>query len=119
MSKVAAALRRAREVIADPEDADGLSVDEGSPKAVRRCALGALSIACHEVIRGDDTEVHDQASDVLEAVGEAMLDEHFGADRVPATEDGPFGGGSVNDLMGHAAVLVMFDRAIAVAKDAT
>lgn len=96
-------LRAARARIEDPKnfctgnyatDSKGRTVRPTSRKAARWCAYGALR-AEEAVIDGPESKLLDTASiDLFDCVS-------------PAT---------VNDKLGHAAVLQMFDAAIAAAE---
>jgi hypothetical protein len=96
-------MERAREVIADPEHwcrgsfargRGGVSVSVGDVSARRYCAIGAIILAALE-ITGDTSRARELACSVATKISET---------------------GSlvvVNDHQGHAAVLALFDKAIA------
>ena len=96
-------LERARALIADERhwcrgelarDANGDGVGPTSASAVRRCALGAVVAAAHELTH-DLGVAHDFAFKALRPqYGTATLVR-------------------VNDMRGHAAVLSLFDEVIA------
>jgi hypothetical protein len=90
------ALQRARDLIADParwtrnapaRDANGARIGIRSPHATCWCAIGALGKT------SPDIDVSDAVTSLREAT------------RNPIT--------FVNDTQGHAAVLAMYDRALA------
>jgi hypothetical protein len=75
-------------------DANGVGVCPMSDSAVKRCGLGALIAAAYETT-GDHLAAHDLAIRAMQPLyGTATLVK-------------------VNDLRGHAAVLVLFDEVIA------
>ena len=96
-------VERARTLIADEHhwcrgelarDANGEEVCPTSASAVRRCALGAVIAAAHELTH-DLGAAHDFAFNALRPqYGTATLVR-------------------VNDIRGHAAVLALFDEVIA------
>jgi hypothetical protein len=95
-------LIRARERIADPSrwvqqyravDADRTRVDPTDPSAVRWCAMGALDAEA-----GERPERHDG-----DDLWHAQRRLYAAAGRTPEY---------INDELGHAAVLEMFDEAI-------
>jgi hypothetical protein len=75
-------------------DGNGLSVAPTAHGAERRCALGALIAAAHQI-----TNDYDRARDIALR---AMRPRYGTATLV-----------QVNDLRGHAAVLALFDEVIA------
>jgi hypothetical protein len=96
-------VERARALIADEQhwcrrhlaqDASGVSVSPTSARAAKRCGLGALIMAAYQI-----TNDHRGAYDL--AI-KAMRPLHGSATLV-----------NVNDVRGHAAVLALFDEAIA------
>lgn len=109
-------LTKARELIADPErwatgelarDAGGHKVPPDSPSACRWCAYGALQNFADDrdagpLLDAAEGRLADAACDVLNATPEFDED----ADCLIA---------HVNDDLGHAATLQMFDRAIEMA----
>jgi hypothetical protein len=97
-------VERARALIEDKEhwcrnhialDANGVSVFPTSPSAVKRCALGALIAASYEL-----TGNHDAA----DRLAYDALRPHYGSSTLIHT----------NDMRGHAAVLALFDKVIAM-----
>jgi hypothetical protein len=96
-------IEKARELIAEPEHwcrgsyargKGGASVPVMDRSAQRHCAMGALILAAFEVT-GDvrrATELADSVSRMISKTGSLVF---------------------VNDHQGHAAVLVLFDKAIA------
>jgi hypothetical protein len=99
-------LERARALIADERhwcpgdlarDAMGFSVNPTDGSAEQHCALGALVAAAYE-ITSDSHLAHDLALTAMRPlVGATSLTQ-------------------INDLEGHAAVLALFDAAIAVSR---
>lgn len=96
-------LERARALIADERhwcsgqfalDARRLAVDPTGPSAVQRCAVGALIAAAHEITR-DPALAHQLAATSMRPLVGATALTH------------------INDAEGHAAVLKLFDQAIA------
>jgi hypothetical protein len=96
-------VERARAFIADEHhwcrgelarDANGEGVCPTSASAVRRCALGAVIAAAHELTHDLDA-AHDLAF-------KALRPQYSTATLV-----------RVNDMRGHAAVLALFDEVIA------
>jgi len=96
-------IERAKELIQDENrwcrgylavDADGISADPTSGEAVRRCAFGALLAAAYELTNSKDKSC-ELATNALR----------------------PFCGSNsvvlANDYRGHAAILALFDEAIA------
>jgi hypothetical protein len=97
-------IERARSLIEDKDrwcrnhiglDATGVSVFSTNPVAVKRCALGALIAAAYEL-----THDHDAADDLAY---EALRPQC-------ATSTLIF----INDTAGHAAVLELFDKVLAI-----
>ena len=96
-------VERARALIADERhwcrgdlarDANGLAICPTAADAVKRCGLGAVIAAAHEL-----THDFNAAQDVaLQA-----LRPHYGTSTLV----------QVNDIRGHAAVLSLFDEVIA------
>jgi hypothetical protein len=97
-------VERARALIEDKEhwcrnhialDANGVSVFPTSLSAVKRCGLGALIAAAHELTR-----------------------DHDAADRLAYDAPRPHCGSStlihVNDMRGHTAVLALLDEVMAM-----
>jgi hypothetical protein len=96
-------VERARALIADEEhwcrrhlalDRDGIIVSPISPRAVKRCALGAVIEAAYQLTHDLDA-AHKLGREALAPIGH------------PATLM------SVNDSRGHSAVLALFDGVIA------
>lgn len=96
-------LERARALIADERhwcsghfarDAGGLAVDPTERSAVRRCAMGALIAAAHE-ITSHPALAHELAATSMRPLVGATALTH------------------INDDEGHAAVLKLIDLAIA------
>lgn len=96
-------LERARALIEDEgrwcsgdlaRDAMGYSVSPTDCGAERRCALGALVAAAHEFTDDPDLARHLAASAMRPLVGATSLTH-------------------INDVAGHAAVIELFDLAIA------
>ena len=96
-------VERARTLIADEHhwcrgelarDANGEGVCPTSASAVRRCALGAVLAAAHELTHDSDA-AHDFAF-------KALRPQYSTATLI-----------RVNDMRGHAAVLSLFDEVIA------
>jgi len=94
-------IRRAREIISDPtkwtqgtyaRDKYGNCTDPGMENACRWCALGAVVQASIEL-------------GVDDGIGSASVDRLIDAAGGPVT--------TINDNQGHAAVLALFDKAIA------
>jgi hypothetical protein len=76
-------------------EANGRSVDPTEQRAIRRCGLGALIAAAHE-ITNDHRRAHDLAITALRPLhGSTALVK-------------------INDIRGHSAVLALFDEVIAV-----
>ena len=93
----------ARRLIADEQhwcrrhlavDKDGIVVSPMSPRAVKRCALGAVIAAAYQLTHNYD---------VAHSLGHQVL----GPIVRPATLM------RLNDTSGHSAVLALFDRVIA------
>jgi hypothetical protein len=93
----------ARALIADEQhwclrhlalDKNGIVVGPTSPRAVRRCALGAVIAAAYQLTRDFDT-------------AHKLGHEAFGPIASPVTLM------HVNDTRGHSAVLALFDGLIA------
>ena len=76
-------------------DANGRTVDPTDQMAVKRCGLGALIAAAHQ-ITNDHRRAHDLAITALRPL-------HGSTTLV-----------KVNDIRGHSAVLALFDEIIAV-----
>ncbi|MGH9552285.1 MAG: DUF6197 family protein [Terriglobales bacterium] len=75
-------------------DAEGLSVDPTSTRAIRRCALGALISAAYRLTK-DHCQAYDLAINALRpSCGSSTLVQ-------------------INDTRGHAAVLALIDEALA------
>src|SRR5215471_19559158 len=96
-------LERARALIADEqhwcrrhlgEDGNGVSVSPTSANAVKRCGLGAVIAAAYQL-------THD--FDAADRLGYEALRPRYGATTVIY----------VNDTIGYAAVLALFDEVIA------
>jgi hypothetical protein len=96
-------VEKARAIIADEqnwcprhlaEDVNGVSVSPTSAGAVKRCGLGAVIAAAYQL-------THD--FDVADQLGHEALRPRYGASTVIY----------VNDTIGHAAVLALFDEVIA------
>jgi hypothetical protein len=96
-------IERAKELIQDEHhwcrgylavDASGVSADPTSREAVRRCALGALVAAAYQLT--DNTFW-------AQELAENALRPLYGANTLVLT----------NDHQGHAAVLALFDEAMA------
>jgi len=96
-------IERARALIADENhwcraalarDVRGWQVDPTDAKAHRRCAFGALIAAAFDLV-----------ADVKQA--------HNLADAVAREVSGPSSLINTNDTEGHAAVLALFDKALA------
>ena len=96
-------VEKARSLIADDrlwcrrhlaEDVNGVSVSPTSASAVKRCGLGAVIAAAYQLTQ--DFDAADQLG--LEALGP-----RYGAVTLI----------HVNDKIGHAAVLALFDEVIA------
>jgi hypothetical protein len=96
-------VEQARALIADEShwcrgelarDVNGVGVCPTSDMAIKRCGLGALIAAAHQIIP-DHRRAYDLAI-------KAMRPLHGSATLV-----------NVNDLRGHAAVLALFDEVIA------
>lgn len=103
-------LQKARDLIADESrwthgkyarDALGEDVEPTSPEACKFCALGALL-----AVSGAQYEEEDDLPSIAALRAVCPVDERGRRRRVP----------SVNDLDGHAAVLALFDEAIAKAQ---
>lgn len=99
-------LKAARELISDPDrwttkasarDAEGRHVHACDPDAVSWCALGAI---VRSVGTRDDLHDNDYASNAAIRLSNALTRD----DSRVAT---------VNDEQGHAAILALFDKAIA------
>jgi hypothetical protein len=97
-------VEKARALIEDKErwcrnhialDANGVSVFPTSSSAVKRCGLGALIAASYEL-----TGNHDAA----DRLAYDALRPHCGSSTLIHT----------NDMRGHAAVLALFDKVIAM-----
>ena len=95
-------VEKARAIIADEqnwcprhlaEDVNGVSVSPTSAGAVKRCGLGAVIAAAYQL-------THD--FDVADQLGHEALRPRYGASTVIY----------VNDTIGHAAVLALFDEVI-------
>jgi hypothetical protein len=108
MSTEIAIIRRAREIISDPEkwtqhagarEASGFEVVPHSTVACRWCAWGAIQKAAREIV-GQGIYVHS-----LRAA--ARLDTNI-------VQSGLHPLFAVNDQQGHAAVLSLFDKALAM-----
>ena len=93
----------ARALIADEQhwcshrlalDKNGVGVSPMSPRAVRRCALGAAIAAAYQLTHDFDT-AHKLGLEVLAPIGGLVTLMH------------------VNDTRGYSAVLALFDRVIA------
>jgi hypothetical protein len=98
-------VERARALIADEQhwcrrhlaqDVNGVAVSPTSASAVKRCGLGAVIAAAHQLTHDFDA-AHD--------LGHKALRPRYG----PAALI------HVNDVRGHAAVLALFDEVIAAA----
>jgi hypothetical protein len=98
-----AVIRRAREIISDPvkwtqgsfaRDKYGNTIEPISPYACRWCALGAIARAAKDL-------------DVRPGDGAAAVD------RLYDISDGMRTVVSINDNAGHAAILALFDKALA------
>ena len=96
-------VERARALIADERhwcrgdlarDANGLAICPTAADAVKRCGLGAVMAAAHELTH-DFNAAHDFALQALRP--------HYGTSTLV----------QVNDIRGHAAVLSLFDEVIA------
>jgi hypothetical protein len=96
-------VEKARALIADEqnwcprhlaEDVNGVSVSPTSVSAVKRCGLGAVIAAAYQL-------THD--FDAADQLGHETLRPRYGASTVIY----------VNDTIGHAAVLALFDEVIA------
>ena len=96
-------VEKARSLIADEqnwcrrhlaEDVNGVSVSPTSASAVKRCGLGAVIAAAYHLTHDFD------AADLL---GYEALRPRYGATTIIY----------VNDTIGHAAVLALFDEVIA------
>jgi hypothetical protein len=72
----------------------GFSVDPAGPDAVKRCALGALIAAAYQ-LTNDKVSAHDLALNALRPL--------CGSNSIVL----------INDHQGHAAVLALFDEALA------
>jgi hypothetical protein len=105
MSKPVSAIimERARELIAEPEHwcrgsyargKGGVSVSVGDSSARRYCAMGALILAAFDLVgnMGQARELAYSAAGTISNTGSLVF---------------------VNDHAGHAAVLALFDKAIA------
>ena len=98
-------IQRAREIISEPENwcrgsfargRGGVSVSVRDSSARRFCAMGALILAATE-ITGDNTRANELAYSIAKTISKT---------------------GSlvfINDRQGHAAVLALFDEALATA----
>jgi hypothetical protein len=75
-------------------DKDGIVVSPMSPRAVKRCALGAVIAAAYQLTHNYDV-AHNLGHDVLSPIVH------------------PAAIMSVNDTKGHSAVLAVFDEIIA------
>jgi len=93
----------ARALIADEQhwcshrlalDKNGVGVSPMSPRAVRRCALGAAIAAAYQLTHDFNT-AHKLGHEVLAPIG------------------GPIPLMHINDSRGHSAALALFDRVIA------
>jgi hypothetical protein len=93
-------IERARALIEDERhwcrnelarDANGRSIDPTDRRAARRCGLGALMAAAYEI-------THDHRRAAISA-----LRPTYGSSTLV----------NVNDIRGHAAVLALFDEALA------
>ena len=93
----------ARTLIADEQhwcshrlalDKNGVGVSPMSPRAVRRCALGAAIAAAYQLTHDFNT-AHKLGHEVLAPIGGLVTLMH------------------VNDTRGYSAVLALFDRVIA------
>jgi hypothetical protein len=91
----------ARALIADEQhwcthnlalDKNGIAVSPTSPRAIKRCAVGAAIAAAYQLTHDFDT-AHKLGHEALASIGR------------PVTR--------VNDVRGHAAVLAVFDEIIA------
>ena len=96
-------IERAKELIQDESrwcrgylavDADGISADPTGSEAVRRCALGALLAAAYQLTNSREKSC-ELATNALRPL--------CGSNKVVL----------VNDYQGHAAILALFDEAIA------
>ena len=96
-------VEKARALIADERhwcrgelarDVNGIAVCTMSDSAVKRCGLGAVMAAAHELTH-DFNAAHDFALQALRP--------HYGTSTLV----------QVNDIRGHAAVLSLFDEVIA------
>lgn len=103
---VTLALLRARERITDPTrwtvgrmavDAHGLAIAPTRPEAVRWCAIGALRAVCRP------GAVREQAHSRLSEAAAVVAPTPDGAGRLVS---------AINDLLGHTAVLALYDEAI-------
>ena len=92
----------ARALIADEQhwcshrlalDKNGVGVSPMSPRAVRRCALGAVLAAAYQLTHNFDT-AHKLGHEALAPIG------------------GPIPVMHINDTRGHSAALALFDRVI-------
>ena len=101
-------VRRAREIISEPEQFSRVyfargwadeSVDFADPRATKFCAVGALQRAAFEMT-GDRSEAYAAAQGVQEVVRAARV----GGDASSLME--------INDREGHEAVLELFDAAL-------
>ena len=75
-------------------DADGISADPTGQEAVKRCALGALAAAAYQ-LTNDSVRSYELAANALRPL--------CGSNTVVL----------VNDHRGHAAILTLFDEALA------
>ena len=75
-------------------DENGIVVLPMSPRAVKRCALGAVIAAAYQLTHDFDT-AHKLGHEVLAPIGGLVILMH------------------VNDTRGYSAVLALFDRVIA------
>ena len=96
-------VERARELIADEqfwcrrhfgEDVNGFAVSPTSASAVKRCGLGAVIAAAHQLTHNPDAAYQTGYQALRPRYGSATLIH-------------------VNDTRGHAAVLALFDEVIA------
>jgi hypothetical protein len=96
-------VERARALIADEqhwcrrhlaEDVNGVVVPPTSARAVKRCGLGALIAAAHQLTNDFDA---------AHQLGHEALGPHYRAATLM----------QINDISGHAAVLALFDEVVA------
>jgi hypothetical protein len=97
-------IERARSIIEDKDrwcrnhiglDASGVSVFSTNPRAAKRCALGALIAAAYELTRDYDAADHLAYEALRPQCGVSTLI-------------------YINDTTGHAAVLELFDKVLAM-----